>query len=414
MMAAQFSDDDAFLLKYLPGEAPRLRELRAMIFRLNTENLDLIRFVLLVGDTGTGKNHLARVCAGHRRWLQISKAKDELDPGKNYPDGIAPLELYLDRFGEKMLPAIPHDLIESELFGHVKGAFTGAAKENPGLFRDKGYQDILLDEIGEAPVFLQAKLLAVLEGRPITPVGGGSKEREKCDKRIFMATNRKLQDMVVSREFREDLFFRIRRCTISLPRLAENPELIPAIAAAILDRLARKKFKHTSFPNLSEEDNAWLKKQRWGGNVRELEEVIELWVAEGCVGTIEAVAASRHFNDQTVESGKSGLEYDVTAAVLSRIEKILAGGQTPPGTIQGFIESFTSGIAVEVKATLHEWYEANKRDTNTLLKLFPKMKLGSIRTLMSRGRKTKTAGSSLARSAGRDQMKLERQEDTRE
>ncbi len=389
IMASHFEDDDAFLLKYLPGGAQRLRDLRAMIFRLNTENLDLIRFVLVVGDTGTGKNHIARVCAGHRRWLQISKAKDELDPGKDYPDGIAPLELYLDRFGEKMLPAIPHDLVESELFGHVKGAFTGAGNENRGLFRDKGYQDILLDEIGEAPLFLQAKLLAVLEGRPITPVGGGSKETEKCNKRIFMATNRRLREMVANSQFREDLFFRVRRCTISLPRLAENPELIPAIAAAIVERLAPKKFKTKPLPTVSETDNAWLQKQRWGGNVRELEEVIELWVAEGCVGSIEAVAATRHFNDQVIEDQHSSLEGNVTAAVLSKINTIIGGDQASPGTIQGFIESFTSGVAAEVNAALRDWYEENKRDTETLLKLFPKMKLGSVRTQMSRGRRSR-------------------------
>jgi DNA-binding NtrC family response regulator len=386
---SHLEDDDAFLLKYLPGDAQRLRDLRAMIFRLNTENLDLIRFVLLVGDTGTGKNHVARVCAGHRRWLQISKAKDELDPGKDYPDGIAPLELYLDRFGEKMLPAIPHDLVESELFGHVKGAFTGAGNENRGLFRDKGYQDILLDEIGEAPLFLQAKLLAVLEGRPITPVGGGSKETEKCNKRIFMATNRKLREMVGNGQFREDLFFRIRRCTISLPRLAENPDLIPAIAAAILDRLAPKKFKTNPLPELSEADNAWLQKQHWGGNVRELEEVIELWVADGCVGSIEAVAAARHFTDQVIEDHNSGLQGDITAAVFGKIEEIIGGGESSPGTIQGFVESFTSGVAAEVNAALRDWYEGNKRDTERLLKLFPKMKLGSIRTQMSRGRRSR-------------------------
>jgi DNA-binding NtrC family response regulator len=384
--AAQFQDDDAFLLRYLPGNAPRLRELRTMIYRLNTENLELIRFVLLVGDTGTGKNHVARVCAGHRRWLQISMAKDELDPGKEYPDRIAPLELYLDRFGEKMLPAIPQELVESELFGHVKGAFTGAVKQNPGLFRDRGYQDILLDEIGEAPAFLQAKLLAVLEGRPITPVGGSSKEREKCDKRIFMATNRRLQDMVASHEFREDLFFRIRRRTISLPRLSENPELIPAIAEAILNRLAPQKFKDKPAPSLSAGDIAWLQKQRWGGNVRELEEVLELWVADGCGCSVEASAANRHFGDQGSDPN-TGFKGDVTAAIRSRISQIMGGQQPSPGTIGEFIEFFTSDIKAEANAALCDWYHETNPGPDILKRLFPKMTLGSIRTQMSRGRR---------------------------
>ena len=388
ILVPQFKDTDPFLLKYLPGDAPRLRDLRAMIFRLNTENLELIRFVLLVGDTGTGKNHVARVCAGHRRWLQISNAKDELDPGKDWPGGIAPLELYLDQFGEKMLPSIPQDLVESELFGHVKGAFTGAAKENPGLFRDAGYQDILLDEIGEAPAFLQAKLLAVLEGRPITPVGGGSKEKEKCDKRIFMATNRKLPEMVADHEFREDLFFRIRRCTISLPRLADNPELIPSIAAAILDRLAPRKFKNKPVPKLLAEDEAWLQKQAWDGNVRELEEVIELWVAEGCLGSIEAAAATRHFGNRD-SAPEIGLKRDVTLGVRSNIEAIIAGDRPSPGSISKFIELFTTDIEAEATTALCDWYHDTSPNQDVLKRLFPDMKIGSIRTQMSRGRRSR-------------------------
>jgi len=384
--APEFRDDDPFLLKYLPGDTARLRELRGKIYCLNTDNLELIRFVLLVGDTGTGKNHVARVCAGHRRWLQIKNAKDELDPGKDYTDRIAPLELYLDRFGEKMLPAIPHDLVESELFGHVKGAFTGALKENPGLFRDKGYQDILLDEIGEAPGFLQAKLLAVLEGRPITPVGGSSKERERCDKRIFMATNRHLEDMVANNEFRQDLFFRIRRCVIPLPRLSDNPELIPAIAAAILDRFAPKKFKNGPIPTLSAADNTWLKRQPWGGNVRELEEVVELWVGEGCKGNIEAVAATRHFEKQSANSTVA-VTGNVRSAVRGTVDRILSGKQSSPGSISKFVELFTADIKAEANAALCEWCDEADPGNEILKRLFPEMEIGSVRTQMSRIRR---------------------------
>jgi DNA-binding NtrC family response regulator len=384
----KFQGDDVFLLKYLPGDALRLRELRAKIYRLNTENLELIRFVLLVGDTGTGKNYVARVCAGHRRWLQIPNADDAFDPGKGCPDGIAPLESYLDRFGEKMLPAIPRELVESELFGHVRGGFTGAVKDNPGLFRDKGYQDILLDEIGEAQPFLQAKLLAVLEGRPFTPVGGTSKETGKCDKRIFIATNRNLQDMVAKHEFREDLLFRIRRCTIGLPRLSEVPELIPTIAAAILNRLGPKKFKDTPLPSISAADNHWLQRQPWRGNVRELEEVIELWVADGCAGAIEAVASTRHFGDQYRDSS-TGMPGDLAPVVRNRVDQIIGGQQPSPGTIGAFIELFTSDIKAEANAALCDWYHETNPSLDILKRLFPKMKPDSIRSQMSRGRRTR-------------------------
>lgn len=382
-----FKDDDPFLLKYLPGNAAYLRALRARIYGLNTENLNLVRFVLLVGPTGTGKNHLARVCAGHLRWVQLLKATDQLNPSQQFSGKIAPLEDYLDLFGEKMLPAIPEGLVESELFGHVRGAFSGAVKDNPGLFRDEGYQDILLDEIGEAPAFLQAKLLAVLEGRPFTPVGGGSQHKQTCDKRIFMATNRNLEEMIASDEFREDLFFRIRRRTISLPPLSANPELIPEIATAILDRLAPKKFKDNATPSLSSTDTRWLQTQRWAGNVRELEEVIELWLADGCTGSIEAVAATRHFGNQVTNGGPQS-SGNVTAAVRAKIQQIISDQRPSPGSIQKFIESFTSGIEAEVKMALCDWYAEAKRPPQVLKRLFPKMKLTSIRSQISRGRRT--------------------------
>lgn len=384
--AEHFKDDDAFLLKYVPGDAPRLRELRATIHGLNTNNLELVRFVLLVGPTGTGKSYVARVCAAHRRWLEILGSDEELDPGKNYPGGIAPLDDYLGRFGEKMLPAIPEGLVESELFGHVKGAFSGAVANNAGLFRDEGYQDILLDEIGEAPPFLQAKLLGVLEGRPFTPVGGNSKQMVKCDKRIFMATNRDLQKMVADHEFRKDLFFRIRRHTISMPPLSANPQLIPQIAMAILDRLGPKKFKGKPVPTFAEADKSWLQNQQWGGNVRELEEVIELWVAGGCVGSLQTIASTRHFGDQTDEIGR-GVKGNLSVAVRSKIEEIVAGKRPSARTIQGFIDSFTSGVKAEVNTALCAWYRETKPSSEILGKLFPEMKLDSVRSQMSRGRR---------------------------
>src|SRR5207244_2045714 len=146
----------------------------------------------LVGEPGTGKNHVARVIAGHRRWLAVRpqplETREELDPGRAEPDGIGPLDEYTNRLGEKVLSEITETIAESQLFGHVKGAFSDARRDSPGLFGDDGYDDILLDEIGDAALALQAKLLAVLEGRAFIPVGGTSKERKAVTKRILMAT----------------------------------------------------------------------------------------------------------------------------------------------------------------------------------------------------------------------------------
>ena len=393
--SAGFQDDDPFLSKYLPGTEASVRELRSTLHRLNTENLELVNFVLLVGPTGTGKNHVARVCAGHRRWLQILRAKlgakDELDPGKDYQDGIAPLEDYLDKFGEQMLPAIPEGLVESHLFGHVKGAFSGALKDNAGLFRDEGYQDILLDEIGEAPAFLQAKLLAVLEGRPLIPVGGGSKQIAKCDKRIFMATNRDLLKMVSDGGFREDLFFRIRRYTINLRPLSDTPELIPDIAAAIVDRLWGKTSRShaQATPALSGADRDWLKKQQWVGNVRELEEVIELWLSAEGPPSVEKVAATRHFATHRQSLGPQ----DLNAAVRTSIREILGGKRKSPGAMSKFIDEFTAHITVDVGVALHSWYREEKPSADILKQLFPDMEVSSIRTQMSRFGRNESATS---------------------
>lgn len=383
---AGFQDDDAFLLKYLPGTANSLRKLRATIHSLNTENIDLVKFVLFVGPSGTGKNFVASVCAGHRRWLEIKKAKDELDPGKNCADRIAPLREYLDRFGEQMLPAIPEGLVESHLFGHVKGAFSGAVEDSVGLFRDKGFQDILLDEIGESPSFLQAKLLGILEGRPFTPVGGNSKHVTICEKRIFMATNRDLKKMVADHLFREDLFFRIRGFTISLPPLTANPEQIPDLAATILRRLAAKRFKgsHKLVPEISADDQNWLKGQRWDGNVRELKEVIELWLVAGCCPSIKEIAATRHFGGQATDEPVTTLVGNVSAVVRSKIDSIVAGRQKSPGTIDKFIKSFTADLHADLKAALIDWYRETSPSTETLRALFPETQTRSVRSQMSR------------------------------
>jgi Sigma-54 interaction domain len=380
----EFRDDDPFLLKYLPGTDTATSALRHNVYTLNTDNLDLIRFVALIGPTGTGKNHLARVCAGHRRWLDIQNSKEQLDPGKDFTDRIAPLEKYTTRLGDLMLSSVQEALAESTLFGHVRGAFTGADKNSPGLFGDDGYDDILLDEIGEAPLVLQAKLLAILEGRPFTPVGGSSKDRKVCDKRIFMATNRDLPEMVKLGTFREDLFYRVRRHTVALNRLSDVPSTIPSIAAAIIERLCPRKFRdaHGRPPVLSAADYEWMKNQQWDGNVRELEEVIELWLSEACPPDIRKVAEARHFAGQRLKTRST--TQDVTAAVRTKIAEIISDRRKPPGTISKFVEEFTGDISTQVSSALHAWYREEKPSPESLRRLFPDMELTSVRTQMSR------------------------------
>jgi DNA-binding NtrC family response regulator len=377
-----FRDDDMFLLKFLPGNDEYSRNLRERVFTLNTpSNLQLVRFVTVIGATGTGKNYLVRVCAGHRQWQRFKNSEDLIEPGRSYPDGIGPLSLYTEKLGEQMLTALPDSLAESLLFGHVRGAFSDARKDYAGLFRDEGYEDILLDEIGDASATIQAKLLAVLEGRPFIPVGGTSRERARCEKRIFMATNRDLKKLIAEKIFREDLFYRVRRHTVAIRSLAENKEAIPSIASVIVDRLCPEDLRRLGPPEISSSDLNWLKKQPWPGNVRELEEVIELWLASGGVRPIEELARYRHFATETPSALP---ERDWNSEVRNRIDEILRGHRKPKPTLKEFVEEFTLESKNAVTAAIHAWYQETKPTPEMLRKLFPNMQLNSIRTLMSR------------------------------
>ncbi len=175
----EFRDDDPFLHRFLPGRSAGMRKQRSLVHHVNLdENRELIRFILLTGESGSGKYRVAQAIAGHARWKK---------GGVREPD--EPLSVYAKRLDELLLTALPESTAERELFGHVRGAFTGAAESKPGLFSDDEFDDLLLEEIGDAPLSIQGMLLSVLEGRPFTPIGASGKDRNRrCDKRILMAT----------------------------------------------------------------------------------------------------------------------------------------------------------------------------------------------------------------------------------
>jgi len=173
--------------------------------------------------------------------------------------------------------AIPETLIESELFGHVKGAFTGAVSDRPGLFEQANRGTLFLDEIGEIPLLLQSKLLRVLQEREIRRVGGG--ETRKIDVRIITATNRDLESQVTEGSFREDLYYRLNVVEIIMPPLRERPEDISLLADYFY-----KKYTGRNSPKsgiLSPEALEFLWGYQFPGNVRELENIVERGVALG-------------------------------------------------------------------------------------------------------------------------------------
>ncbi len=202
--------------------------------------------VLLHGETGVGKELVA--AAIHERSVRRR-----------------------GRFVAQNLAALPPELMTSELFGHVKGAFTGAQASRRGLFELADGGTLFLDEIGEAPASLQAMLLRALESREIWPVGGS--EPKRVDLRVIAATNRDLLAEAQSGAFRADLYYRLAVVTIDIPPLRGRPEDVRALGAPMLESAARRMSRQV--PRLT--DAAWrgLERHLWPGNVRELGNVME-------------------------------------------------------------------------------------------------------------------------------------------
>ncbi|BCW92722.1 MAG: acetoacetate metabolism regulatory protein AtoC [Thermoanaerobaculum sp.] len=233
----------------------RLEGLDRMVWRSQAmeEIIELVRRaapsrsnILLTGESGTGKELLAR-------------AIHQLSPRAQGP------------FIVVNTSSVPHDLLETTLFGHVRGAFTGAVATKKGLFELADGGTIFLDEIGTVPLPTQAKLLRVIQEREFIPVGGEHVVR--VDVRIIAATNADLQHMVAEGTFREDLYYRLNVITIKLPPLRERKEDIPALASFFLKRFGEENGK----PHLTLSPRALdvLMAYHWPGNVRQLENVIE-------------------------------------------------------------------------------------------------------------------------------------------
>jgi two-component system, NtrC family, response regulator PilR len=185
--------------------------------------------------------------------------------------------------------ALPDELLESELFGHMKGSFTGASMTKKGLFEVAHGGTIFLDEIGETTAAMQIKLLRVLQERVIRRVGGT--EEIAVDVRVITATNQDLEKMVREKSFREDLFYRINVIPIRMPALREKPEDIPALAEHFLEKYKTAMGK--TLHGISEEAMERLEAYHWPGNVRELENVIERAVALEPGETIHAESLPR-------------------------------------------------------------------------------------------------------------------------
>ena len=219
--------------------------------------------VLLTGESGVGKELLAR-------------AIHEASPRSEGP------------FVAVNCGAIPEALLESELFGHVKGAFTGAIRDNKGLFQSAAGGTIFLDEIGDMPVALQVKLLRVLQEREVRPVG--AMQSVKVNLRVISATHRDLRGDAAAGRFREDLYYRLNVVSLALPALAARREDIPLLANHFLAMLCARYGK--AIRAFAPEAMEQLVAGAWKGNVRELQNVVEKCVAL-CPATVVPAALVR-------------------------------------------------------------------------------------------------------------------------
>jgi DNA-binding NtrC family response regulator len=210
--------------------------------------------ILITGETGTGKSYLAK---------QIYDSSS----------------IYKEKFLTTHLASLKEDLLESELFGHKKGSFTGAVEAKSGYLKDVGHGTLFLDEIGELSLESQKKLLYLLEEKKFTPLG--STQAQDFHGRIIMATNKNLKTMVAKGEFREDLYYRVSVFELKLTGLRENKKLLQQ---SIFDILNTLKILHQKpFAIISDETLEYLLNEKWRGNFRELKNSLEyaLVMSEG-------------------------------------------------------------------------------------------------------------------------------------
>lgn len=252
------------------GKSDSLQKIFQLVQKVAATNAN----VLIQGESGTGKELIAR--AVHFNSDRSAKPFLAVNCG-----------------------ALPESLLESELFGHTKGSFTGAVADKKGLFRSASGGTLFLDEIGEMPVALQVKLLRALQEHEVTPVG--SAVPVKFDARIIAATNKNLENEVHENRFREDLYYRLNVVEIIVPPLRERQEDIPLLVKHFIAKSARN--QNAAEKNISRDSLAALANYSWHGNVRELENAIErAFILSGDVIDLDSLPPKVRLNAQNAYS----------------------------------------------------------------------------------------------------------------
>jgi len=269
------------------GQSPPMQALYKVLGKIAPSDVT----VLIVGESGTGKELVAR--AIHFNSQRLGKPFVALN-----------------------CAAIPRELLESELFGHEKGAFTGATERKTGKFEQANGGTLFLDEIGDMPLELQAKLLRVLQEREITRTGGTATIR--VDVRIIAATNQNLKKKVQEREFREDLFYRLNVVPIDLPPLRQRHEDLPLLVDYFLGR-AREEYQ-THARGVTPEAMALLQGHPWPGNVRELEHALQ----RAALLSPDALLGPADFPDLLSEQAAEGNNASLEGLIAAKLQSSLA------------------------------------------------------------------------------------------
>ncbi len=418
---------DQFLGHTFPGSSEIMRSFREEIYRLNhycQRHKGSIRCILLTGETGVGKTFAARAISAHSQWLTMSedeKSKLFCDdkgnlrfPAEGLIDRLLMKE-HLHRRGEPsrntlrlatvLAPQLTDDLAASELFGHRKGAFTGAEEEHPGVFGDEAVEDILIDEIADLNPRVQAKLLQFIETGTFRPVGGLAEHERSSQSRLLLATNQSLTALVRKGSFREDLYYRIQGHQLHIPPLRARKEVIRELTQSVLrsvnyrhrgEEKARQALKEelkegtpcllpeseweggrptiSNWVRLTEDDLRWCEKYNWPGNIRELRHALEQFVYRDGQRTLREIMSftreersqdisdleAKHIDDQSI----------IDVAVANYLKRVLEGAEQPPGKPGLLVERFTQ----MAKSSIYRFKVQNRLGRQEFKKLFPDAK----------------------------------------
>jgi two-component system response regulator AtoC len=319
----ELGDDLCFIAASTP-----MRKIRAQVEQMASVNVP----VLLLGESGTGKEVVARLI--HKRSLRASRT-----------------------FLKVNCAALPSELLESELFGYEVGAFTGATRPKPGKFEicDKG--TILLDEIGELPSSLQAKLLHVLQDQEFSRLG--SRSTVRVDVRILAATNVDIAAAIAAKKLREDLYYRLNAFTLNLPPLRERREEIPLLLRQFMARYAGR-YARTPLPLSPGLVDACVR-YSWPGNLRELENFVKRYLILGDESLVRSELEAR-------------AEDRGTTAETAKTES-----GTPPGGLKSLVRSVKDGAEIEAISRALETTNWNRKRAARLLNISYKALLYKIR-----------------------------------